>query len=80
VPHPTYSPDLAIADFYLFSVLNQKLQGIDVRDDEELKSEILTFSRAFDQTSGKCHSIAGSKDVSVLPQMQETIIHYSHET
>jgi hypothetical protein len=38
--HPPYSPDLAIANFYLFGVLKQKLQGIDVNDDEDLKSEI----------------------------------------
>jgi hypothetical protein len=43
VPHPPYSPDSAIADFYLFGVLEQKLQGIDLRDDQELKSEILTI-------------------------------------
>jgi hypothetical protein len=36
-PQPPYSPDLAIADFDLFGVLNQKLQRIDVSDDEELK-------------------------------------------
>jgi hypothetical protein len=41
--YPPYSPDLAIADFYLFGVLKQKLQDIDVSDDEELKSEILTI-------------------------------------
>jgi hypothetical protein len=39
-PYPLYSPDLAIADFHLFGVLKQNLQGIDVSDDEELKSEI----------------------------------------
>jgi histone-lysine N-methyltransferase SETMAR len=43
VPHLPYSPDLAIADFYLFDVLKQKLQGIDPNDAGELKSEILTI-------------------------------------
>jgi hypothetical protein len=43
VLHLPYSPDLVIASFYLFGVLKQKLQGIDVSDDEELKSEILTI-------------------------------------
>jgi hypothetical protein len=41
VPHQSYSPDLAITYFCLFGVLNQKMQGIDVSDDEDLKSEIL---------------------------------------
>jgi hypothetical protein len=43
LPHAPYSLDLAFADFHLFHVLNQKLHGIDVSDDEELKSEILTI-------------------------------------
>jgi hypothetical protein len=42
VTHTSYSPDLTIADFDLFGVLEQKLQGIDDREDEELRSEILT--------------------------------------
>jgi hypothetical protein len=43
VPHPPYSADLAIASFDLFGVLKQKLQDIDVNDEKELKSEILTI-------------------------------------
>jgi hypothetical protein len=43
VPHPPYSPEMTIADFDLFGVLKAKLQGIDVSDDEEPKSEILTI-------------------------------------
>jgi hypothetical protein len=43
VSHPPYSPDLAIADFYLFIALKQKLQGIKASNNEELKSEILTI-------------------------------------
>jgi hypothetical protein len=45
VPHPRYSPDLAITDFYLFGVLKQKPQGISVSDGEQLKNEILTISQ-----------------------------------
>jgi len=43
VPHPSYSQELAITDFYLFASLKQKLQGIDVNDDKELKCKILTI-------------------------------------
>jgi hypothetical protein len=43
VPYPPYSPHLAIAYFYLFRLLKHKLQGIDVSDDEEPKSEIPTI-------------------------------------
>jgi hypothetical protein len=43
VPDPPDSRDLAIANFHLFGVLKQKLQGIDASDDEERKSEIVTI-------------------------------------
>jgi hypothetical protein len=39
--HPTYSADLAIADFDLSRILKQELQGVDGSDGEELISEIL---------------------------------------
>jgi hypothetical protein len=43
VPHPPYSPDLAIANLYLFGVLKQKLQSIDVSEGEELENKMLTI-------------------------------------
>jgi hypothetical protein len=69
VSHPPYSPDLAIADFSLFSVLKQKLQGIDVSDDEELKIEILTIFQvipsdelksSFDHWIERCQWVAAN--------------------
>jgi hypothetical protein len=80
VPHPPYSPDLAIANFYLFGVLKRKLQGIDARDDEELKSEILTILQGIPSNELKTHPITGSKDASGLPKMQGTMIHHRHKT
>jgi hypothetical protein len=79
-PYPSYSPDLAIADFYLFGVLKEKLQGIDVSDDNELKSGIMTIFQGFHRASWKSHSITGSKDASRLSQMQGTMIHHCHKT
>jgi hypothetical protein len=38
---PTYSPDLAPSDFFLFGYLKQKLQGVHILDREKLKSEII---------------------------------------
>jgi hypothetical protein len=67
VPHPPYSPDLTIADFYLFAVLKQTLQGIDIHDDEELNDEILTIfegipsdklKRSFDHWIERCQWVA----------------------
>jgi hypothetical protein len=43
VAHTPYPPDLAITDFDLWNVLEQKLQDISVNDDEELETEILTI-------------------------------------
>jgi hypothetical protein len=47
VPHPPVSPDVSIADFDSFGVLEQKLQNIDASDGQELKSRILTIFMAF---------------------------------
>jgi hypothetical protein len=80
VPHPPCSTDVAIADFHLFGVLKQKLQGIEVSDDEELKSEILTIfqdipsdqpKKSFDPWIERCHWVAANTG---------TIIHDSHKT
>jgi hypothetical protein len=40
-----FTGSLAITDFYLFGILEQKLQGIDASRDEGLKSKIRPFSR-----------------------------------
>ena len=40
VPHPTYSPDLAPSDFFLFGYTKDKLQGKDIADEKELEVEI----------------------------------------
>jgi hypothetical protein len=67
VPHPFYSRDMAIADFYFFGVLRQKLQGIEINDDEELKSETLTIfqgipsdelKKSFDHWVERCQWVA----------------------
>jgi hypothetical protein len=69
MPNPSYSPDLAIADFYLFGLLKQKLQGIDVSDTEELKSKILRIfqdipsdelKQSFDHQIERCHWVAAN--------------------
>jgi histone-lysine N-methyltransferase SETMAR len=36
MPYPPYSPDLAPSDFYLFPIVKQKLESIQVIDDDEL--------------------------------------------
>jgi hypothetical protein len=53
--------------------LKAKPQGIDVCDDEELKSEIMTIFQRIPSDQLTSHSITGSKDTSGLPQMQEIL-------
>jgi histone-lysine N-methyltransferase SETMAR len=67
MPHPSYSLDLAITDFHLFSVLKQKLQGTDVSEEEELKSDILTIFQGIASDEVKSHLVTESKDASELP-------------
>jgi hypothetical protein len=68
-PHPPYSSDLAMADVYLFGVLKQKLQGIDVSNVKELKNEILTIfqvipsdelKKSFDHWIERCQWVAAN--------------------
>jgi hypothetical protein len=63
IPHPPYSADLAICDFYLFGRLKQQLRGITVETAEELVDEVTrvfaTLSkeelrRAFDHWIERC--------------------------
>jgi hypothetical protein len=67
VPHPSCPPDLAISDFDLFGVFKQQLQGFDVSDHEELKSDIRRhfqdvssdeLKKSFDHWIERCHWVA----------------------
>ena len=40
LPHPPYSPDIAVCDFYLFGKLKQSLQQVRISNREELEEEI----------------------------------------
>jgi hypothetical protein len=80
VLHPSYSPDLAIADFHLFDVLKQELQGIDAIDEQGLKREILSIfepllsdepKKSFPRWIERCQWAAANAG---------TIIHHSHKT
>lgn len=43
VPHPPYSPDLAMADFWLFSGLKRNLRGRTFGSEEELDAAVMTY-------------------------------------
>jgi histone-lysine N-methyltransferase SETMAR len=40
VPHPPYSPNLAICDFYLFDRIKKRLAGVTGIDENDLRNEI----------------------------------------
>jgi hypothetical protein len=82
LPYPLSLPDLAIADFDLFGVLKQKLQGIDVGDGEELNSEILTIfqgiashqlNKSFDHWIERCQWVAANAK-KYHPSLPESVI------
>jgi histone-lysine N-methyltransferase SETMAR len=40
IPHPPYSPDLALSDFHVFGPLKDALSGTLFRDDDEVRSAV----------------------------------------
>ena len=63
LPHPPYSPDLAICDFSVFPTLKRELRGRHFESREEIISTVNTvlakmssngFSHAFDQWEQRC--------------------------
>jgi hypothetical protein len=40
MPHPPYSPDIALSDFYLFGTMKQRLQTREGRPFEELQENV----------------------------------------
>ena len=67
VPHPAYSPDLAICDFYLFGRIKERLAGVSVGGAEDLRNEVMSIlaeisydekSRAFNHWIERCEWVA----------------------
>jgi histone-lysine N-methyltransferase SETMAR len=70
VPHPPYSPDLAISDFYLFGRIKGQLAGKTIMDENYLKSEIMEIlggisedevRRAFDHWIERCEWVENNR-------------------
>jgi hypothetical protein len=66
VPHPPYSLDLAISDFYLFGRLKERLAGVAAIDVTDLQNEVTRILakcseeekvRAFDHWIERCASV-----------------------
>ena len=45
LPHPSYSPDLAPSDFYLFPKLKEYLKGKRYADDDEVQEDVRRWFR-----------------------------------
>jgi hypothetical protein len=67
LPHPLYSPDLVICDFYLFDRIKQRLMGVTVVNANNLLNEVMSIltgisedekNRAFDHWIERCEWIA----------------------
>jgi hypothetical protein len=67
VPHPAYSHDLAICDFYLFGRIKERLAGVFVGDAEDLRNEVMSIlveisddekSQAFNHRIERCEWVA----------------------
>jgi hypothetical protein len=43
VPHPAYSHNLAICDFYLFGCIKERLAGVTVVDADDLRNEVMSI-------------------------------------
>jgi hypothetical protein len=47
--HPAYSPDLAFSDFYMFLTIKEKLERIQVADEDQFLESLQEISRSIDQ-------------------------------
>jgi hypothetical protein len=49
MPHPHYSPDLASSDFYLFPTVKEKLEWIQLADEDQFFECLQEILRGLDQ-------------------------------
>jgi histone-lysine N-methyltransferase SETMAR len=49
LPHPPYSPDLALNDFYLFPTVKEKLERIQAADEDQFCECLQEILRGIDQ-------------------------------
>lgn len=69
IPHPAYSPDIAICDFWLFGKLKDHLKGTDFQTENELFEAVLNFldtiekneiKRVFEEWIVRLHKVIDS--------------------
>jgi hypothetical protein len=48
MPHPQYSPDLVFSDFYLFPTVNEKLERIQLADEDQFLECLQEVLRGID--------------------------------
>lgn len=69
-PHPSYSPDVAPSDFYLFGYVKNRLEGQEFRSPDELLDAVIeiieqipkeTIIRVFEEWMNRCQKVIDSK-------------------
>jgi hypothetical protein len=74
---PPYSPDLAIADFYLFGRSKQQLSGRTLDNGENMLETIIEILSTFPKDEVEIGSYIGKKDVSGSQIIMESSIRIS---
>jgi hypothetical protein len=74
VPHPPYSLDLAICNFYLFDCIKGWLTGVTPIYADDLINEVVSILRGIFEDEKIWHSTIGLKDATGSPKIRKTII------
>ena len=73
MPHPPYSPDLTLRDFFLFPWMRNVLKGKHFADVEDVKQEMAETLKGIKLESSKPVLSSGKKiSIGVLHQMEST--------
>jgi hypothetical protein len=71
IPHPPYSPDLAICDFYLFGRIQERLAGVMAIDGDDLRNEVISILAEMSEEEKIRAATTGSKDGNRSPNIME---------
>lgn len=74
IEHPSYSPDLAMCDFWLFLNLKKNLRGRRFHSEEEIDTTINAFFHRFQEMTGLRHLICGKLVYKSALMLKETTL------
>jgi hypothetical protein len=76
VPHTPYSPDWAIADFYLFGPLTQQLSGRTLGGEENVIEMITEILNELPKDRAKVHLCIGKKNASASQPIMKSSMRF----